>query len=373
VTVYPASSRWIIFLDGKPFARIRIEPGPGTAVKVVQSRDSLGRPVFEDDTAYPTSAGTFYVFKKPVNYVSGIYHDTTIIPQDSQMKKDGGKWAFLDADGNWAKVPDIVAADLNSPAEKQLYLYYNVVTDESGAVIKARWGSNEFGKYPIELSRDRKTSSSELAHTSGDLMMEERQMVRELVKVLAAPKDTFDDCVRYSKNFELDFACYNFLQAPDVPGVIEPLGSAAYKLDNRLPLTSAETAAIPPDVFAAYKVAGNIELTTEESTLLVGEGIAKREGSDLKIDRLKTQGLIYDIHEYVISIRKNANIYSTLKAHWADLAPLRQALLNDLDKFKISDPIVFHAYVQQLILKRMDLARLTQDDAYQELNSLLEE
>lgn len=373
VTVYPASSLWIIFLKGKPFARIKIESGPSSAVRVVQSRDSQGRPIFEDDTAYPTSAATFYVFKKPANYVSGIYHDTTIIPQDSQMKKDGGKWAFLDADGNWAKVPDVVAADLNAPADKQVYLYYNVATDESGGLIKARWGSNEFGKYPIELSRDRKTSASELAHTSGDLMMEERQMVRELVKVLAAPKDTFDDCVKYSKNFELDFACYNFLQSPDTPDLIEPLGSASFKLARDLPLTSAETAAVPPDVFVAYKVAGNYELTTAESDLLVSEGIAKWEGRELKIDQLKTQGLIYDIYEYVISIKKNANIYSTLKAHWADLAPLRQALLNDLDKFKISDPVVFHAYVQQLILKRMDLARLTQDDAYQELNSLLEE
>jgi hypothetical protein len=373
VTVYPASSRWIIFLDGEPFARIKIESGPSTAVKVVQSRDNQGRPIFEADTAYPTSAATFYVFKKPVNYVSGIYHDTTVIPQDSQMKKDGDQWSFLDADGNWAKVPDTIAADLNSPADKQLYLYYNVATDESGGLIKARWGSNEFGKYPIQLSRDRKTSASELAHTSGDLMMEQRQMVRELVKVLAAPKDTFDDCVRYSRNFELDFACYNFLQAPDTPGLIEPLGSAAYKLENHLPLTSAETAAVPPDVFIAYKVAGNLELTTEESDLLASEGIAERAGTELKIDRLKTQGLIYDLHEYVMAIRKNANIYSTLKAHWAELAPLRRALLNDLDKFKISDPIVFRAYVQQLILRRLDLARLTQDDAYQELNSLLEE
>jgi hypothetical protein len=373
VTVYPASSLWIIFLDGKPFARIKIESGPSTAVKVVQSRDRQWWPIFEEDTAYPTSAATFYVFKKLVNYVSGIYHDTTIIPQDSQMKKEGGKWSFLNADGNWAGVSDVVAADLNAPADKQLYLYYNVATDESGSVVKARWGSNEFGKYPIQLSRDRKTSASELAHTSGDLMMEQRQMVRELVKVLAAPKDTFDDCVRYSKNFELDFACYNFLQSPDTPGLIEPLGSAAYKLDNQRPLTAAETAAIPPDVFVAYKVAGKSELTTEESDLLVSEGIAKWQGTELKIDRLKTQGLIYDIHEYVISIRKNANIYSTLKAHWADLAPLRQALLDDLDKFKISDPVVFHAYVQRLILKRMDLARLTQDDAYQELNSLLED
>jgi hypothetical protein len=373
VTVYPSSSLWLISLDDKPFARIKIKSGPSTAIKVVQSRDSQGRPVFADDTAYPTSAATFYVFKKPVNYVSGLYHDTTIIPQDSQMRKEEGKWAFLDAGGNWAKVADTVAADLNAPADKQLYLYYNVATDESGAVIKARWGSNEFGKYPLQLSRNRKTSASELAHTSGDLLMEERQMVRELVKVLAAPKDSFDDCVRYSKNFELDFACYNFLQAPETPNVIEPLGSAAYKLDNNLPLTSAETAVIPPDVFVAYKVAGNIPLTQAESDLLTSEGIAKWEGTVLKIDKLKTQGLIYDIHEYVISIRKNANIYSTLKAHWAELLPLRHALLNDLDKFKISDPTVFHAYVQQLVLKRMNLVRLTQDDAYQELNALLEE
>ncbi|MDD5593998.1 MAG: hypothetical protein PHG97_04615 [Candidatus Margulisbacteria bacterium] len=373
VTVYPASALWIIFLGGEPFARIKIESGPSTAVKVVQSRDSQGRPIFEADTAYPTSATTFYVFKKPANYVSGIYHDTTVIPQESQMKKDGGKWAFLDADGNWAKVPDIVAADLNAPAAKQVYLYYNVATDESGSLIKARWGSNEFGKYPIQLSRDRKTSASELAHTSGDLMMEQRQMVRELIKVLAAPKDTFEDCVKYSKNFDLYLACYNFLQNPDAPDLIEPLGSASFKLARNLPLTTTETAAVPPDVFVAYKVAGNTPLTTEESDLLVSEGIAKWQGTELKIDQLKTQGLIYDIYEYVISIKKNANIYSTLKSHWAELAPLRQALLNDLNKFKISDPIVFHAYLQELVLRRMDLARLTQDDAYQELNYLLEE
>ncbi|MFA5113375.1 MAG: hypothetical protein WC529_03650 [Candidatus Margulisiibacteriota bacterium] len=373
VTVYPASSLWVIFLDGEPFAKIKIQSGPSTAVKVVQSREGLGQPTFSADIAYPTSAATFYVFKKPVNYVSGIYHDTTVIPQDAQLKKTGGQWNFLNEGGNWAKVPGIVADDLNAPAAKQVYLYYNVATDESGNVVKARWGSNEFGKYPIQLSRDRKTSAAELAHTSGDLMMEQRQMVRELIKVLAAPKDTFEDCAKYSKNFELYLACYDFIRDPNTPDLIEPAGSASYKLALNLPLTSAEAAEVPPDVFVAYKVAGDIPLTTAESDLLVSEGIAKREGAELKIDRLKTQGLINDINEYVVSIKKNANIYATLKSRWAGLAPLRRALLNDLTKFKISDPVVFHAYVQELVLQRLALARLTQDDAYQVLNSLLEE
>ena len=369
--VYPASGLWVVYLAGKPYAKIKIETGPSTAVELVQGRDSQGKPIFETDIAYPTSAATFYVFKKLVNYVSNLYHDTTVIPQNALMKKTGDKWAFKDLDGRWEPVPDSVAADLNAPAERQLYSYFGTETDESGALVGANWGSNEFGRYPIQLSRDKRTPAPELAHTSGDLMMEQRGLIRDLIKVLAAPKDKFEDCIKYSSNFDLYLACYNFLQSPDTPDLIEPLGSASYKLNRHLPLTEAETAAIPQDVFVAYKVVGKVPLNQEESNLLVSEGIARWQGSELKIDRLKIDGLIYDVYEYVISIKKNANIYSTLKSRWAELAPLRQAFLHDLNKFKISDPDVFQSYVRELILKRTELERLTQDDAYQVLNSLL--
>ncbi|HVN67768.1 MAG TPA: hypothetical protein VMT55_05280, partial [Candidatus Sulfotelmatobacter sp.] len=150
--------------------------------------------------------------------------------------------------------------------------------------------------------------------------------------------------------------------------------SGSYKMDLGLPLNDDETAALPADIFACYKVyKGKEPLTKEESALLVNEGLAKWQGTNLKVDDAKVYGVLYDLYQYVVSIQKNANIYSTLKAHWRDLSAIRQAFLQDFHKLMIKDPVVFTEFVRELMVERAELKKLTQQGAYQTLDDLLED
>lgn len=239
--------------------------------------------------------------------------------------------------------------------------------------MRARWGSNTFGKYPIITSANMRAPSPELIHSSGDLIMEQRQLIADLIDVLSAPKDKFEDCIEYSRNFDLYTACYDFTKDPTRNDLLEPKESGYYKLYLGLSLTSEEAAALPLDVFVALKVINTkAELSFAEIDLLVKEKLAFRNGKSLKFDMEKIYGIMYDAYQYVVAIKKNANIYSTLKTHWKDLTGLRRALLADFKKFIIKDPEVFKDYTQELILDRVDLKRLSQSEAYKLLEKLLE-
>lgn len=373
--VYPASSLWVIYLQGQPFARMKIETGFPFTVKMLAGRDKSGRPLFTNETAYPTSPGTFYIFKKLVNYVSNIYHDTTIIPQGGLLKKDSGKWQFQDENGQWQNAPDDIAADLDLPPEQQLYAYYDLVKDSSGQLLRARFGDNTFGKYPIQISANRRTPSPELIHTSGNLMMEQRQLVGDLIRVLAAPYDSFDDCIKQSKNFLLYSTSYNFVQDPYGQSQMGSVESGYYKLYRGLTLEADEQAALPADIFPAFKIYQGQQsaLTADEQKLLVSEGLARWQGKTFKLDMPKIYGILYDAYEYVIAIQKNANIYAQLKDHWTELAPLRQALLGDFHRLLINDPTVFREFIREMIIDRTELKHLTQQRAYEILEQLLTE
>ncbi|MFA4843981.1 MAG: hypothetical protein WC632_03410 [Candidatus Margulisiibacteriota bacterium] len=374
VVIFPGSRLWVIYLKEVPFARMKIESGFRAKVNILQGRDKQGRPLFEKEIAYPSPPGTFYVLKKLTNYVSNLYYDTTIVPQGAQLKRAGDKWVFQDENGRWRNAPDVIQDDLNASLEKRAYEYYDLARDGSGRLLRAKWGSNTFGKYQLLLSADQRTPSPELVHTTGDLMMEQRRLIGNLIKVMTATRESFDDCVKASGSFDLYTTCYQFIQNPNRTDLIEPLESGCYKLYLELPLNDDEKAALPPEIFACYKVdKGQAALTAEETDLLTKEGLAKWQGGKLQIDEAKVYGVLYDLYQYVVAIRKNANIYSTFKDHWGELSELRQALLQDFNKFMIKDPVVLREFIRELILERAELKKLTRSEAYQTLDQLLED
>ena len=83
-------------------------------------------------------------------------------------------------------------------------------------------------------------------------------------------------------------------------------------------------------------------------------------------------GIYYDIYQYVVAIQKNAHIYAALKDRWRELSGLRRALITDFKKFIIKDPEIFQEFTRDLILKRVDLQKLDQKEAYRLLEDLLE-
>ncbi|MFH1577356.1 MAG: hypothetical protein ABID35_07415 [Candidatus Margulisiibacteriota bacterium] len=371
VAVYPYSGDWIIYVKDKPFTRLRIRGGPQAKFYQLQGRDKDSQPIFEQVMAYPTTPGDYRIFRKVENYVSNIYHDTTIIPMGGLIKRVKDKWVFQDQKGNWKDMSPMVAADLDRPADEREYTYYDLVKNPSGEVIEMKWGSHPFGKYAIQSTQDGKTPWPELIHSSGDLIMEERSLVNDLIKVLTAPHDALDDCVKYSQNFDLYKICYDFTQNPARTDLIQPRERAAYRLYYSLSLTPSEEALLPRDVIIANKVLRKVPLANDEIKILIDEGIAYKRSGELKINMQKIMGLQYDTYQFVVTIRKYAHHYETLKKHWQKLDGIRRALLTDFNTFVIKDTQLFHNFMRELMLKRNRLEKLTQENALQILNKML--
>ncbi|MDD4178964.1 MAG: L,D-transpeptidase [Candidatus Margulisbacteria bacterium] len=367
VAVYPYSGDWLVYLKGTPFARLTIKGGPQETFYLLQGRDKKGLPQFESHLAYPTTPGDYNIFQKVENYVSNIYHDQTIIPMGGLIRREKGELIFQDRAGKWKDIPGAVAADLSRPVENREYTYYDPVRNSSGEVVEMKWGSQPFGRYAIQTTVNRKSAWPELIHSSGDLIMEERQLVNDLIAVLTAPADELDDCVKLNQNFELCRICSDFTTNPDRTDLIQPKERAAYRLYYRLPLTKEELALLPPDAVIAAKVVKNEKLTDAETNLLISERLAYRRSGKLKINRQKILGLWIDTYQYVVAIEKYAHHYTTLKRRWPELSGLRRALLNDFNTFVIKDPQLFRNFMRELMLKRNRLEKLTQENALQTL------
>ena len=374
VVVYPGSNLFVIYLKKQAFAIMKTETGFQAKVNLLKGRDATGKPLFENNIAYPTPDGNYTILKKLINYVSNIYYKTTIVPQGAQMRKEGDKWLFFNEKGKWTGVPDVIQADLALPAKQRIYEYYDIARNESKDPIRAKWGSNTFGKYPILLSTGRKIKAPEVVHTTGELMMEQRRLIGDLILIMASTLEGFDNAIKQSRGYDAYSACYQFIQNPQRADLLEPFESASYKSYYDLPLNDEEKAALPADIFVcnkAYK--GKEPLTQEEADLLINEGLAKRSGNDVIVDDAKAYGILYDVYEYVVAIKKNANIYSTLKEHWSELSVIRHALLQDFSMLYIKDQVVFAEFIRELILERSQMKRLTQLGAYQTLDQLLED
>ncbi|MFA5113889.1 MAG: L,D-transpeptidase [Candidatus Margulisiibacteriota bacterium] len=352
IDVYPSSGFWLVSLDGKPFARLAVKGGAQKVMQMVMSRDAKGRPVFEAALAYPTSPGRFRILKRTTNYVSNLYRDTTIIPMGGEIVSRGDHWSFQDSTGQWRDLPASVADDLNKPSEARQYTFYDPAVNASGEVASVKWGSHPFGKYALITTKDGRTAWPELIHSSGDLIMEERQLINDLIYVLAAPHDALDDCLDNSPNFGLYKDCYDFVSGVNSGEVLGDRERAAYKLHYGLPRTASEEATLPPDTVAAYR--------------------SNRGGLKMKLDQRKIDGLVYDNYMYVVTVEKYAHHYATLRRYWQELSGLRLAMLRDFNDFVVKDPVIFHSFMRELMLARTRLERLSQENAIRQLAKLLE-
>ena len=371
ITVYPATGLWVLNLKGVPLAKLSVRGGPKEKMYLVEDRDELGRPVFQKELMYPTTPGTYYFFRKTKNYFSNLYQSTTTIPQAGALQNREGDWYYQTDKGAWRAVPDEIQLDLELPAGQQAYTYYDQVTDASGEVVAAKWGSQPFGIYAIQTTRDHKSAWPELIHSSGDLIMEERSLINDLILVLTAPYDSFDDCVAAGSNFGLYKDCYDFTVDPRRAELIGTTEGVAYKLYYRSPLSADELTVLPPDSVAALKLAHSEKLSADDEQALLNAGVASLVKGKLSVNRQKLLGLQFDVYQYVVTIEKYAHHYETLRRHWNELSGLRKALLQDFNEFVLKDPELFRGFMRELMLRRNDLEKLTQAEAVKVLSELL--
>ncbi|MFA4967666.1 MAG: L,D-transpeptidase [Candidatus Margulisiibacteriota bacterium] len=368
ITVYPFSGVWIIYLDGAPLAKLNVSVGPPSKMNVALLRDENGIPKFDKNLSYPTSPGTFYVFKKVENYVSTLYRETTIIPMDALLRKTDGKWYFQDDAGKWVKAPDLIAESITTPSAYNAYVFYDQKKNASEEVIEARWGSQPFGRYAIIISADQRTSSSDLIHTSGDLMLEQRQLVRDLIEVLSAPKDNLEDCIKSNMNFQVYKIFSDFVENPTKEGILDPAVSGPYNLflDNRV--TSKEISAINPDEIVVNNILKKgAKPTKEDLFILKRSGLIDKNG-DLIMEKML--GLQFETYQSVLFVRKYAGCYRVLAKYWGSLAPIRSAFLMDIKKYYITDPAVLRDLLDDLLMKRVEIKKLTGQDVLKKNRAL---
>ncbi|MCU0641337.1 MAG: L,D-transpeptidase [Candidatus Margulisbacteria bacterium] len=368
--VYPSSGSWLISLKGKPLSTIFVKGGGQKVMRMMQGRDDKGRPIFEKALAYPTSPGRFRILKRTRDYVSKLYYDQTIVPQGGEIVRQGDGWQFTDAAGKRRPLPKPLAADLNSPEEAREYRFFDPRTNASGEVVSIRWGSHPFGTYALQSTKDGKTPWPELIHSSGDLIMEERQLIDDLILIMSAPYDELDHCLENSGDFQTYKTCYELASGTGSGESLGDLVRGSYKLHYGKPLTAGEEATLDPDMIAACRYDRGEKLTTSEEAALITAGVAVRKQGKLKVDRPKLAGLVYDNYQFAVAIEKYAHHYATVRRYWPELAQLRQALLLDFNDLVIKDPLIFQSFIRELMLARTRLEQLTPDQALRELARL---
>ncbi|MEK7375775.1 MAG: L,D-transpeptidase [Candidatus Margulisiibacteriota bacterium] len=371
IEVYTDSGLWIIYLKDKPYAKLIVKGGPREVFYMVDDRNSKGLPVFSKDLAYPTTPGDYKIYDKVIDYVSSLYRDTTIVPQGAPVKKQANKWIFQDRDGNWQALPKSISDDISRLPEARGFTYYDEKTNGSGEVIDIRWGSQPFGKYAMRIAKNGKGPSPELIHTSGDLIMEERQLVNDLIKTMAAPSDDMDDCIDNNTDFAYYRDCYRFISDQTKGDVLDNKLKAYYKLYYGLPLATQEAALLPRDSIAADKAIRRQPLSKEEINVLISAGVAKIKNGKAVFDDKKLRGLRYDTYQYVVIVEKYAHHYIVLKQYWTELAGLRDSMLEDFNNFVLKDPKLFYSFMREVMLSRIGLERLSQEKAIKLLDALI--
>ncbi|MFA4905177.1 MAG: hypothetical protein WC645_01595 [Candidatus Margulisiibacteriota bacterium] len=365
--IYPGKEAYVIFLQGKPYASLRVSGGTRMNMYMFQRRDERGYPVFDDNLAGPTPTGSLYVFKKVDNYVSDLYREQTTIPMGAVISNLNGEWMFEISKGEWKPVPAGVAKDLQLPVKDRQYVYYEILKDAQGQITQARWASNTFGAYPVLLSRDMRSQAPELIHTTCDLMVDQYSMFSIMINILSKPYDSFDKCVAATYNISDIKGYFNFDRDPSSGG-IDKEQSAYYKVYFDLPLLPEESSLLPKDVFIANQIVkkqGTLDSSEEE--LLVSEGIAARKNGTTVIDMEKIYGLQFYTYQNVVMIKKYANLYSSLRDNWDDLSALRDIIVRDMRNLSIVDPVLYRRFAVELMLKRVAFKRLTLDEVLDEL------
>ena len=371
VEVYPSSGLWVIYVKDKPLAWLTVKGGPQTPFNLVEGRDAKGRPIFQDALAYPTTPGRYRVFDRVKDYVSTLYYDQTIVPMGGRIWKEAGGWWFLERNGQRRSLPDSLSSDLDRPAEARQLTFYDEVKNASGEAVEAKWGDQPFGTYCLRTTLDGRQPSPELIHSSGDLIMEERQLINDLILVMSAPYDGLEDCIGNSPNFDLYRTCDEFINDPGKGELLGVREKANYKLYYDLPLTSGEAAVLPADSLAAAKALKGRPLSAADQQALIAAGAAVLKQGVLRLDRPKLAGLGFDIHQYVVTIEKYAHHYTTLKQYWGGLSGLRGAMLADFNNFVLKDPVLFNNFMRELMLARARLERLDNAAAARLLDRLI--
>ena len=375
VDAYPGMKLWVFLDKNQPFAKMRLSVGPETAMRQVEDRDDQGRPLFEGAKAYPTTPGTYYIFNRTNDYQSRLYPVTTAVPMGGTMTKEKTGWFFTDRKGKRAKVPAEIQADLNSASDQKIYQYYDQVRNDKGELTQVKWGDHPFGKYVLMTSKDKRVQSPEYIHSSGLLIVEQRQLIDDLILMMVEPADSFEACVDQNDNFSFYRSCSQFVADPlgNNDELIDSLASGAYKIFYGLPLTTAEAAIVPADYLVVKNYLNKKPLTAQEVTLLINEGLARRQGKKIVYDLEKIRGVNFDNYQYVVSMVKNSNHYEALRTKWPELSKIRLAMLYDFKNMLINNVPIFQRFARELLVQRIDLKRVEQQGAFEFLVRLLNE
>ena len=85
----------------------------------------------------------------------------------------------------------------------------------------------------------------------------------------------------------------------------------------------------------------------------------------------KIYGLQFDAYLNVVLIKKYANLSAVLRENWDDLSELRRIIASDMKSLSILDPVLYRRFAVELIMKRIGLKKLTQEEVLNDLSDTL--
>lgn len=339
IVVYPSLGRLMVMINGSPYAQMRTLAGPPYVYRMV-SELPKGAPVeWGGMIVTPTDPGNYRILGSTPHYISNAYRANTIVPFGGWMVRNRGRWLYQDG-RSWRAVPGGIADDLDSGYGSTSFRYYDVNYGKDNVISSARWGGHDYGKYVLKWTKDGRTMYPEIGYCSGDLLIEQVNLVNDLSQILTAPgSDDAASCMESNINFTMYKKENTFVRSNGEEGGngVDTAFRNYFKFYNGIEMTEEEKRQLDPRMVRAYA-----EFKLKESTGNV---------ASLNKDML---GLYAYLKLYDTILRKEAYWYQKIKDDWDFWGALKASLRDDLNKMGISDPKKRQYKVREWLEQRLE-------------------
>lgn len=343
LVVYPSRGVLIIYLNKKPYAKVTTLAGPPYYYKAVFSIQRNADIEKDPYIMTPTDPGDYKILGGITDYHSAAYYVLTRIPFGAELIKTGDGWIFEDG-GRWQYVQREITYDIELPADKRQFNYYDTTLDKNGRIASLKWGSNEFGKYALLWSKGGKIKYPELGYCDGVVLYEQIMLVKNIADILTKPgADDLDKLITGNKDFEYYRDLYSFIESKGeiASKNLDPEMSAYYKLWYGFNMTKQDYYLIDDRIENAFR--------SYQKVVNAGGNILNFPGQTIGlVNFLKLNVIVYD---------KEANWYAQLKKDWDIWQKFRVKIREDFN-FKKIDQSQRSAIVEDWLSKRLEFEKI---------------
>lgn len=298
---FPKDDLWVIFHNKKPLFKIKTIGGPKKNYYLSFGADTNKKITFEKSLAHQTTPGTYYFWGGDKDFYTPYYNDTTLLPIGSKISQQYNGSYVYEKKGKTYPLPKSIKEDMKNQCDILNFKYYDIKQNKEGRIKEAKWCSNDFGKYVIYWSRDKKSIRSEIGYATGDLLYEEIIFLQDLANALAKGSIKFNkqEFISSFSDYNNYLSVYDFLYNQNSDINIKNYDVNTYlKMMYRIKVSYKDWEKISPIVRAAYKKYHfpDTSLKTDELKAL------KKAGISTNIHKIR--GIERELNLYKISMDK---------------------------------------------------------------------